>query len=563
MERKPLPVGVDDYKKLIEEGYYNVDKSLIIKELLDKKAEVTLIPRPRRFGKTLNMSMLRYFFEITDEDRTHLFKHKKVWKYESCQKHFGQYPVIFLSFKTVKESTFEKAYINIVSLVAKEFGNHRYLMDSKNLTEEDHELFYEILKKKADEIEVHGSLKTLSDLLCKHHGKPTIILLDEYDTPINAAYAENYYKPMVMLMRNMLHAVCKGNNSLAFGVMTGIMRTAKEGIFSGLNNLKVCTLLSDQFADKFGFAQQEVDVILEEYGLTEKRDEIREWYNGYSIGKNNPIQSYNPWSIINCVDKGGEIEIYWGNASGNEPIRKLIAESGNEDIQSDSEKLLQGECIESHLDEGVVFPGIEDDKSAIWSLLLFSGYITSTSKSGKPAEEVYSLKVPNRELSVLFFKLVRQSLTTKFTTTKIKNLLQALTAGDAETFQDRLIEFIQASMSVYDFSKKDPEKSYHLFVLGLLAFLRDRYDVTSNRESGDGRCDIMLKPHDPNDLGIIIEIKKKHKSDSSLEAAADKAIAQIAGKKYSMELKNSCVKKSIGYGIAFLGKDCIVRSVEI
>jgi hypothetical protein len=562
MERKPLPVGVDNYKKLIEKGYYHVDKTLFIKELLDKKSEVTLIPRPRRFGKTLNMSMLKYFFEITDEDRTHLFVNKQVWLHESCRKEFGQYPVIFLSFKTIKKSTFEKAYNKIETIVAEEYKNHRYLLDEKTLTTEDKDIFTKILSRTAIEADVENSLHFLSDLLCKHHGKPAIILLDEYDTPINSAYVEGYYKLMVDFLRNMLHAVCKGNNSLAFGVLTGIMRTAKEGIFSGLNNLDVCSLLHDFYADKFGFTQAEVDLMLTEYGLTEKHDEIREWYNGYLIGEDNPVQAYNPWSIVSCVKNNGKIKPYWKNSSDNAIIKKLLVTAARS-VQEQMGDLLFGGIIKQQVDEGMVFPDMNATQKAVWSLFLFSGYLTSVGYEGSPGKEIQHLKIPNKELMIMFPQMIQDALEQAFTTNKIEDLLNSITAGDAELFQKYLCEFIQDSMSVYDFDKRDPELSYHLFVLGLLAIMKDFYDIKSNRESGMGRYDIMLKPYDTNKLGIIIEIKRKHKNDSSLEAAADKAIAQIAEKKYVMELKTSGIKKSIGYGIAFLGKDCVVRSVEI
>jgi hypothetical protein len=562
MKRKPLPVGVDDYKKLIEEGYYHVDKTLLIKELLEKKAEVTLIPRPRRFGKTMNMSMLKYFFELTNEDRTHLFQDKLVWQHQECREHFGQYPVVFLSFKTIKESTISGAYLAIEELVAKEFDNHNYLLDSKNLTDRDKKIFIKIRNREALEIDVKNSLKSLSDFLCKHHGKPAIVLLDEYDTPINSAYVEGYYKPMVDFLRNMLHEVFKGNNSLAFGVLTGIMRTAKEGIFSGLNNLKVCTLLSDQYADKFGFTQQEVDASLQEYELTPKHDEIRKWYNGYSIGKNNKIQIYNPWSIINCLDNNGEIEIYWGNVSGNAVIKKLLITSARS-VQEQMGDLLFGGVIKQPVDEGMVFPQMNATQKAAWSLFLFSGYLTSAGYEGSPGKEIQHLKIPNEELMVMFPQMIQDALEQTFTTNKIEDLLNSISSGDADLFQERLVEFVQDSLSFYDFNRKDPERSYHLFVLGLLAMLKDQYDITSNRESGMGRYDIMLKPHDPNKLGVIIEIKRKHKNDASLEAAADKAVAQIIEKEYAMELKNCSVKKSVGYGIAFEGKDCVVRSIEI
>jgi hypothetical protein len=561
MIKKPLPVGVSDYKKIIEKGFYHVDKTLLIKDLLDKKSEVTIIPRPRRFGKTLNMSMLRYFFDITDDDRTHLFEHKKVWQHKSCRKEFGQYPVIFLSFNTIKESTFKKAYAAIVELVAEEYKAHRYLLESEKLFEEDFEIFESILKMKASETLVTSSLKRLSDLLYKHHGKPAIVLLDEYDTPINSAYVNGFYDEMIMLLRNMLHTGLKDNTSLEFSVVTGIMRTAKEGIFTGLNNLKICTILSDQYSDKFGFTQYEVDEMLFEYGLTSMREKIREWYNGYSIGDDNKLQIYNSWSIINCLDDGGKIKPYWKNSSDNAVIKKLLITSAKA-VQEQIGDLLFGKIIKQPVEEGMVFPQMDATQKAVWSLFLFSGYLTSVGYEGSPGREIQHLKIPNEELLVMFPQMIHDALEQTFTTNKIEGLLYSLTAGDVELLQERLLEFVQDCMSFYDFDNRDPERSYHLFVLGLLAMLKDRYRITSNRESGIGRYDIILNPHDKNNLGIIIEIKRKHKSDANLEAAAEKAISQIAEKKYFMEFKSCGVKKYIGYGIAFLGKDCVVRSLE-
>lgn len=573
---KRLPIGVSDYKKMIEGDYYYVDKTLFIKEILEKGGEVTIIPRPRRFGKTLNLSMLHYFFERTDEDKSHLFSHTAIWKDEKSKEHFGQYPVIYLTFKAIKQLDWESCYEKITNVIAVEFSRHRYLI--KNETEIDiANKFNAILNQTANQVAYEESLLFLSGLLYAYHKKQVIILIDEYDAPIHAAYLNGYYQKLVGFIRNLLTAALKDNNFLKFGVVTGILRAAKEGIFSGLNNPLVSTILSSEFQDKFGFTQDEVKSLLSDQGLLNMLADVKDWYDGYTF---RDTQIYNPWSIISCAYQRGDLKTYWLNTSDNQLIKNVLIHAG-EDVKSDLELLLVGQSIDKEVEEAVIIPGIERNSRAVWSLLLFTGYLTYSKQRLVEAVTIATLTIPNKEIKILYAQLIKDVFEQSLTSSHIQHLFQALTTGDSATFQTIFQDFIINSMSYWDLPENEAEKSYHLFVLGLLVLLHDSYEVSSNRDpadaswenfgaklgygglrSGYGRYDIMLIPRQPNKLGIVMEFKKVSEKET-LDKAADEALAQIKEKQYVAELRKRGIKSVQLIGIAFEGKKILVKSERI
>lgn len=551
---KLLPLGISDYKQIIDEDYYYIDKTLFVKELMEKGVGATLIPRPRRFGKTLNFSMLRHFFEKTDTDTSYLFVDKAIWNHEKYRKLQGQYPVIFITFKDVKEESWEKAYQNMVSIIAAEFCRHDYLLN--HIKEYDKHEFERLMKKESSEVSLGLSLGWLTKLLFEYHGKRVFVLIDEYDAPVQTAYLHGYYDKMVGLVRSLLSAALKDNSYLERGVLTGILRTAKEGIFSGLNNLKVCPLNGIFFTDCFGLTESEVKLLLKDQKLSSLFEDVRAWYDGYTFGE---TKIYNPWSIIQCADNRGALQCYWLNTSDNKLIKRLIARGG-QDLKSELELILEDEPIVKQINEGIVFPGIEHNNEAIWSLLLYGGYITYSKQELIEGMTYCTLKIPNKEIKVLYKQLIEEIFKNSLEAEKIKLLFQSLMSGEVGMFQDLLQEFIINCMSVNDLAEKEIEKSYHLFILGLLVLLSDIYEVKSNRESGLGRYDIMLIPRKPNKPGIIIEFKKIYEyRPETLEEAADKALQQIKEKNYAAELKSRGIRNILCLGIACHGKRILVK----
>jgi len=556
---KLMPIGKSDFKQLIEGNYYYVDKTLLIKELLESAGDIILFPRPRRFGKTLNLSMLKYFFEKHEnqEDNSNLFVNTAIWKNGKYNNLQGQYPVIFLTFKSIKDETWQSAYKSITEIITEEFKRHDYLLKG-NIPSYDKIRYESILSQTADESLYGRSLLFLTKLLHKHYQQNVIVLIDEYDAPIHTAFNNKYYDEMVVFVRILLENVLKDNSFLHRGILTGILRVAKEGIFSGLNNIKVCSLLNFEFQDKFGFTESEIKKLLKDQKLSDKKEDVQAWYDGYTFGE---TKIYNPWSMIQFADSRGLLKPYWINTSDNKLIKRLISMS-DEDVKSDLELLMSGQSINKEINEATIFPGIEKNSEAIWSLLLFSGYVTYNKQELIEGHTLCDLVIPNKELKFLYNELVSNIFESTLTVDKIKALLKALTQGDNESFQELLQEFIVNSISMYDFSDKDPEKSYHLFVLGLLVNLNDTYEIKSNRESGYGRYDIILIPKNTNKLGILIEFKKVRPGET-LEIACKKALEQIQEKQYSHELKDRGIKNIQLLGIAFLGKQVLVQSIDL
>lgn len=589
MERKKLPIGIDDFRKVIEDGYYYIDKSLFIKELLDSSGETILLPRPRRFGKTLHLSMLRYFFERTEKDTSGLFRDLAIWRQEDAYTgHQGKYPVIFLTFKSVKFDNWHSSFGMIRNLIAEEYERHRRVLQSPLLTEQEKLRFERIVKQEAEDYDYSSSLRELSGYLHKVYGRRVFILIDEYDTPIQEGYASDYYEQVIGFMRPLLGEAFKGNVNLEKGVLTGILQIAKESIFSGLNNLKVCSILDEEFSTHFGLLEPEVETLMREYGIESKMDEVRRWYNGYVFGE---TLIYNPWSILNYAEKWRSgPQPYWINTASDELLRDLLARSGAQ-VKIDMEALIGGFPIRKEVDERVVFGQIRRRPDALWSFLLFCGYLRVISRrprADNPRFYEYELSIPNWEVLSLFEKIVYDWVeeTSSLADVSHDDMVRALLDGDLTTFERLFGEVVLATLSYFDIPGKsavgeaasqlpetnpeavggaarksrDPETVIHVFTLGLLVHLRSRYEVRSNRESGYGRYDVMLIPLDPTRKGVVIEFKAADKADArNLEAAADAALGQIEAMRYEVELKERGIRDIVKIGIAIAGKSIRVK----
>ncbi|SHJ72072.1 AAA family ATPase [Tepidibacter formicigenes] len=551
---KKVPIGVSDFKELITENYYYVDKSLFVKEIIDDGAKVILLPRPRRFGKTLNMSMLKYFFEKRDEDNKYLFENLNINKYEDIMDMQGKYPVIYLTFKDIKDGNFQKCYEKMKEIISIEYYKHKYLLDN-HLKGIEETYFKKILSMEASQGQYETSLKNLSKFLSEYYNQKTIVLIDEYDTPIQSGYLSGYYKEIIEFIRNFLSGALKDNEYLQKGVLTGILRVAKESIFSGLNNLEVCTILKNHYSDKFGFLEGEVEEILKQYNIEFEMDEVRKWYNGYIFGEN---VIYNPWSILNYVknhEKG--FRPYWVNTSSNDLIKNVLAKSG-EKIKIELEDLIKGKDIVKTINEDIVIHDIDKGSENVWSFLLFSGYLKVVKEEFKRGRVYCNLKIPNAEVNYLYEEIIMSWFSESINNDKFDVMLKSLINGDIKTFGKILKEFVLNSISYFD-TAKESEKVYHAFVLGMLVALCDDYQVKSNRESGYGRYDVALIPRDKSKLGIIIEFKKVDKDDKeTLDIAAKNALKQIKEKNYKQELLDIGIKNIIELGIAFEGKEVLV-----
>lgn len=558
---KKLPIGIDNFEELISQNYYFVDKSLLIKELLDNGAKVTLIPRPRRFGKTLNLSMLQNFFEKNENQKRQLFDGLNITKHPDIMNHQGQYPVIFISFKDAKKETWEECYEKIIRLIATEFSRHKYLLDSNTLSTAQQKDFLSVINYTASKTVYESALKDLSFYLTNYHKNKPIMLIDEYDAPIQSGFSNNYYKDVINFMRGMLCAGLKDNSSLKFAVMTGILRVAKESIFSGLNNIEVCSITSIFYADKFGLTEAEVAETTKEYGLISELDKIRAWYDGYHTGQN--FNVYNPWSIINFLKNKGIFQPYWLNTSDNLIIKELI-ENGSNELKQDIEQLLAGNNIEKLVNENIIFDSVYSQSDAVWSFLLFCGYL-SFDKIYIKNELLYgSLRLPNIEVKSFYKTVVLDWIKNRVTMSNYLNMLNKLTSGNIEEFKDLFYDFTLKSLSSFDVGGDEPEKFYHALVLGMLVALDENYIIKSNREAGYGRFDLMIIPKNAKELGIIIEFKKVNKRRKETLAKAVKiALEQIEEKQYEAELKSRGITKIIKLGIAFDGKKVLVQQFTL
>ena len=547
--RKPLPIGVSDYRDACT-NYYYVDKTLLIREFLDERPKVSLFTRPRRFGKTLNMDMLRTFFEKTDEDTSVYFRDKKIW---ACGKpyydHQGKYPVIFLSFKDVKYPSWEETYQTIKKLIAMEFLRHSELTSSPALSDYEKEQVALFSKGTAGEVDCQMSLQMLTLFLHKHHGTAPIVIIDEYDTPIQQGHVNGFYDKVIGFMRNFFSGGLKDNPHLSYGFLTGILRVAKESIFSGLNNLKINSILDDRYSAYFGFTSDEVQEMAEYYHASEKYQELCDWYDGYRFGN---TDIFNPWSVIGYFNNDCRPKAFWQSTGSNDIISEVLA-SATPDIMERLELLMQGKSFITHIDTGVIYPQIQNNPSSVYSFLLVAGYLKAV-RYDQPYGEDYMCEValPNKEISFVYSKEILSQLESVIPRASAIGIQEAIYKMDVDELQTKLAEFLMETISFHDAAS---EAFYHGLVLGLCAMLDDRYRITSNREAGEGRFDIQMFPLNQRLPGILIELKSgKDCSEAQLEELAQTALQQIHDRAYGTELMSRDIPSILKYGIAFSGK---------
>ena len=556
-EKKPLPIGISDYVRAQSEYYY-VDKTLLIKEFLDRKPLVSLFTRPRRFGKTLNMDMLRVFFEISKENTGKYFEDKAIWKCgEEYRSHQGKYPVIFLTFKDVKFDTWEATIDKIKGLLQEEYGRHQELLSSDKLSAYEKEYFGKILDSSANEVELTSALERLSKMLTSHYGKAPIIIIDEYDTPIQEGYAKDFYEEIIGFMRNFFSGAFKDNKNLSYGFLTGILRIAQESIFSGLNNLTVNSVMDEEYDRYFGFTEDEVEQMLDYYGVSEKEAELKEWYDGYLFGKE---EIYNPWSVINYISKGCIPQAYWVNTGKNEVLEDVL-KVATDDITERLYSLLQGERVIARIDQNVVYRSLTEEPANIYSLLLVAGYLkTPTKELQGDGSYLCEVSIPNKEIAAVYKNEILSHLLQigAISRTTANKIAESLYANDDRKLQGAIAEYMDKAISFYD---AGAESFYHGLMLGLIALMDNRYKIKSNRESGDGRYDISMFPKEERNPGIIMELKwKKALSTEELDRLAEDAFAQIEDMRYDSEMKEEGIKEILKLGIAFTGKKVCIKT---
>ena len=552
--KKRIQIGTSDFKDLIEGNNYFVDKSLLIKEFIENGAKITLTPRPRRFGKTLNLSMLRYFFDIRQKDETKdLFKGLKIENQRNIMKLQGKYPVIFITFKNQKHISFENFQDGIKVLLSNLYKDHEYLLYSDKLSEFDKNDFKEIISRKASIGVLSEGISNLMGYMNKHYGKKVMLFIDEYDVPIQEGYLHGYYEQMIVLIRNLLTSALKDNPYVEKSLITGILRVAKESIFSGLNNLEVNTILRYNFNDKFGFTENEVQELVNYYDAMENIESIREWYNGYVFGGQ---VIYNPWSLLNYLKNIREgFMPYWINSSSNDLIKKLLIK-GDKEMKLELEELIQGNSINKVIDDTIVMSEVEDSNKNIWSFLTMSGYLKAVNTELIEGIQHCELKIPNKEVHIFYKHLIEKWFQDTMTNQKYELMLNMLTTGEIEIFAGIFEQFVMNNLSYFDVSGTEPERVYHAFVLGMLISLSEKYEVKSNKESGYGRYDVMLIPKDTSKIGIVMEFKKIDDFlKTTIEEATIAALKQIEDMKYAQELINKEIKDIIKLAIVFKGKE--------
>ena len=562
MNHKPLPIGIDNFEMLITRNYYFIDKTLLIKDLLDNKASVNLFTRPRRFGKTLNMSMLQYFFEDErnrntgeKKDNKYLFDGMKILSEgEKYTSHMGEYPVINLSLKSAKQPTFELAYSCLKEKIIDEFKRHRYILNSE-ISSDDKLRYESILNNVEDEKLYVTSLEFLSRCLEEYFNKKVIILIDEYDVPLENAFFEGFYDEMVKFIRSLFESALKTNPSLEFAVITGCLRISKESIFTGLNNLKIISILDERYDEYFGFTDEEVKKICIDYNMINKHEVIKEWYNGYIFGDANV---YNPWSVVQYIDDLKENinkypKSYWANTSSNSIVKKLI-DRADDETKAEIEVLIEGKTLEKPVHEDITYDEIYDSMDNLYNFLFFTGYFKKVRETMDEKDNKFiELAIPNKEVKYIFRTKILKWFEQNIKTRDFTKMYDAIIDRHPEIFEEELADVLLETISFNDAY----ENFYHGFVTGVLSNMKG-YIVKSNRESGNGRGDIFIRPVSRRKTAIILELKVC-KTFNELEQRADDALKQIEEKKYEMELKDDGYNNIIKYGISFFKKDCFVK----
>ena len=553
MGKKAIPIGIENFEDIIKDNYYYVDKSMLIEDILVNRAAVTLFTRPRRFGKTLNMSMIKYFFDVRNKDENRkLFEGLKIFGSEYMREQ-GKYPVIFVSLKDLRADTWEDTFENLKSFISDlyaEFEDMREIMNKRDKIKFD-KIFYE--EEKGD---YETALKLLSNYIYKYYGKKVIILIDEYDAPIINAFDKGYYNEAINFFQVFYSSALKTNDSLKYGILTGITRIIKEGIFSGLNNLYVNTILSKNYSEYFGLLENEVIEMLDYFQMKYKTKEVKDWYNGYRFGDK---EIYNPWSIINYI-KEKELKAYWANVSGNTLLENMLDQAG-EDVYTDLKRFTDGESIKKYISDGTTIKSLLSNDDEIWQLFLYSGYLTKAKEQIEIDEtleytNIYNLKIPNKEIRKYFGNMFLN----RFFGTELKTsiLIKALESGDIKKFEKTLGEIMVNMLSHFDLDS-EMEKIYQVFMIGLVGFLMGKYEIISNNESGYGRYDLAMIPIKSNEKAYLMEFKIS-KTEKGMTSKAEEALKQIDEKKYDTRLKARGIKNILKIGIAFYGKKVKVFS---
>ena len=551
----PCPVGISSFREVSSECYY-VDKTLLIKDIIDEHSKVTLFTRPRRFGKTLTMDMVKTYFEKTEEDTSVYFRRWNIWKCgESYRSYQGKYPVIFVSFKDAHQKSWKEMYESLSLALQGEFRRHLDILDSPRVIDIDKAFFSRMVNGEVTQVECESSLGRLSHILAAAYSSRVIVIIDEYDTLIEQGYGCGYYNEVISFMRNLFSAVLKDNAALEYGLLTGILRVAKESLFSGLNNLVVNTLLDTKYSSYFGFTESEVESMTEYYGCRQKFDEIRNWYDGYLFGE---TEIYNPWSVISYINNNCVPRAFWSRTSSNDMILDIIR-NGGDGITDSLVSLLQDSPVDGVIDSDIIYPEIESSEDSVYSFLLMTGYLKVSRVLGTVADNpVCSMVIPNREIKGVFRKEILDNLSSGISQSVIRSFQLALNSGSSEELESTLSRYLLTAASYFDTAF---ESFYHGMMFGLLAVMSDDYLITSNRESGEGRFDIILKPRVKSRPGIIMEFKASESSDDAVMAGdADDAVKQIIGKKYDAGLRAEGVNDIQLYGIAFAGKKASVKT---
>ncbi len=578
MITKRLPVGISDFKDMVTGNYYYVDKTLLIKEILDKGDKILLIPRPRRFGKTLNLSMLKYFYDccpatwspaapppdpaqetgLPDQGNRKLFASLAIANAApQYLEHMGKFPVIFISFRDIKELEWETCLDKLKQLIQDEYAKHYYLLKSNALLPHERDYFQKILDMRGSKGDYEKSLEKLLIFLSRYYRQRAVILIDEYDAPVHAGFFNGYYEKVINFMRNFLAGGLKDTDPyLEKGVLTGIMRIAKESFFSGLNNPGVYTLLSEEFNQHFGFTEPELETLLKDFDLLHRYGEIQEWYNGYNFGGR---IIYNPWSIINFLGSAAkELKPYWLNTSDNEIVETLLSKGGKE-LKEELEQLLGGDAIEKAIEENIVLKDIPLRENLLWSFLLMGGYLKQSvpRKDESSGKTYYRLTIPNKEVRASYTAIVENYFAMKIENKYLEIMLKALITGDIVLFEEMLQKVVAAVFSYHDFGD-EPEKVYHALVAGLLVWISNTHDVKSNRESGYGRYDIMIIPRDVTQWGYVIEFKKTGKKET-VKSAVKAALQQMEAKRYETGMVERGITRIKMLAIVFRGKEVFVK----